>query len=120
MTDTKTLTDLIPGGGTVELTVTARTSNLDIESTILAAQRKQATVVHNRLAEQVASWRRSLYEMRAELGGEPAPESHTSTLPPVPMPGRMRCWRPVTRSGCSGFPSGRRSTSITRSRSGSR
>ncbi|GAA4676608.1 hypothetical protein [Gordonia humi] len=92
MTDTKTLTDLIPGGGTVELTVTARTSNLDIESTILAAQRKQATVVHNRLAEQVASWRRSLYEMRAELGGEPAPESHTSTLPPVPMPGRMRCW----------------------------
>ncbi len=34
MTETRTLTDLVPGGGTVELTVTARTSNLDIESTI--------------------------------------------------------------------------------------
>ncbi|MGX9294428.1 hypothetical protein [Tsukamurella paurometabola] len=93
MTGTRTLTDLVPGGGTVSLTVTARTSNLDIESTILAAQRKQATVVHKRLAEQVASWRRERYTMRADLGGEPAPESHTSTLPPVPMPGgRMRTW----------------------------
>ncbi|AUN38662.1 hypothetical protein [Tsukamurella tyrosinosolvens] len=92
MTDTKTLTDLIPGGGTVSLTVTAHTSNLDIESMVLAAEREQATVVHGRLAEQFASWRRSLYAMREQLGGEPAPEPDPSTLPPAPMPGRMRCW----------------------------
>lgn len=92
MTDTKTLTDLIPGGGTVSLTVTAHTSSLDIETMVLDAQREQETVVHNRLAEQVQAWRRSLYAMRAELGGDPAPEPHTSILPPCPMPGRMRCW----------------------------
>ncbi|WP_435594766.1 hypothetical protein [Tsukamurella tyrosinosolvens] len=93
MTETETLTDLIPGGGTVELTVTAHTSNLDIETMILAAQREQANAVHARLAEQVASWRRALYEMREELGGDPAPEPHPCALPPCPMPGgRMRTW----------------------------
>lgn len=92
MTETRTLTDLVPGGGTVELTVSARTSNLDIESTILAAQRKQAETVYRKLAEQFASWQREMYAMRAELGGEPAPEPHVSSRPPCPMPGRMRCW----------------------------
>ncbi|KXP12701.1 hypothetical protein AXK57_00115 [Tsukamurella pulmonis] len=90
MTETRTLTDLVPGGGTVSLTVTARTSSLDIETMVLDAQREQATVVHNRLAEQVSSWRRALYEMRERLGGEPAPEPDSSSLPPCPMPGRMR------------------------------
>lgn len=92
MTETRTLTDLVRGGGTVSFTVTAHTSSLDVEEMVLAAQREQATAVHNRMAEQVASWRHSLYEMRADLGGEPAPEPDSSTLPPVPMPGRMRCW----------------------------
>ncbi|MBS4102843.1 hypothetical protein [Tsukamurella paurometabola] len=92
MTDTLTLTDLVRGGGAIELTVTAHTSNLDIETMILDAQREQANAVHACLAEQVASWRRALYEMREELGGDPAPEPHPSTSPPCPMPGRMRAW----------------------------
>ncbi len=92
MTETRTLTDLVRGGGTVSLTVTAHTSSLDIETMVLAAQREQATVVHNRLAERVASWRRELYAMRAELGGEPAPQPRPSSLPPCPMPGRIRAW----------------------------
>lgn len=92
MTDTRTLTDLIPGGGTISLTVSAASTNVDIESSVLAAQREQAAVVHERLAEQFQSWRRALYEMREELGGDPAPEPHPSTSPPCPMPGRMRCW----------------------------
>lgn len=92
MTETRTLTDLIPGGGTVELTVTARTSNLDIETMVIDAQREQAALVHARLVEQVASWRRALYSMREELGGAPAPAPHPSTSPPSPMPGRMRRW----------------------------
>lgn len=92
MTDTRTLTDLVRGGGTVELTVTARTSNLDIETMVIDAQREQAAVVHERLAEQVASWRRELYAMRAELGGAPVPEPHPSMSPPSPMPGRIRAW----------------------------
>ncbi|NMD56553.1 MULTISPECIES: hypothetical protein [Tsukamurella] len=90
MTDTKTLTDLVRGGGTVSLTVTATSTNLDVEEMVLAAQQEQATVVHNRLAEQVASWRRELYAMRAELGGEPAPQPRPSSPPLCPMPGRMR------------------------------
>ncbi|BDD82312.1 hypothetical protein TPB0596_20750 [Tsukamurella pulmonis] len=93
MTDTKIVTDFVPGGGTVALTVTAASTNLDIEEMVLAAQREQATAVHARLAEQFASWRRELYEMREQLGGEPAPEPHVGVLPPCPMPsGRMRTW----------------------------
>ncbi|MFD9829060.1 hypothetical protein ACFWXB_16430 [Tsukamurella tyrosinosolvens] len=93
MTETRTLTDLVRGGTTVAFTVTAHTSSLDIETKVLAAQREQATLVHARLAEQVATWRRELYAMREQLGGEPAPEPHASTLPPCPMPGgRMRTW----------------------------
>lgn len=51
MTDTKILTDFVRGGTTVEFTVTADTSSLDIESMVLDAQREQATLVHERLAE---------------------------------------------------------------------
>ncbi|WP_158636209.1 hypothetical protein, partial [Tsukamurella sputi] len=92
MSETRTLTDLVRGGGTVELTVSAASTDLDIESTILAAQREQAALVHKRLAEQVQSWRRELYAMRADLGGKPAPETHARSQPTCPMPGRMRTW----------------------------
>ncbi|MCA0159109.1 hypothetical protein LB823_23155 [Tsukamurella sp. M9C] len=92
MTESRTLTDLIPGGGTVALTVTASTSNLDIETMVLDAQREQANAVHALLAEQFAFWRRALYEMREQLGGDPAPAAHPSSLAPNPMPGRMRTW----------------------------
>ncbi|MBS4104280.1 hypothetical protein [Tsukamurella paurometabola] len=92
MTESKTLTDIIPGGGTIEMSVTAETTNLEIETMVLSVSRFHADAVHGRLAEQFASWRRSLYEMRAELGGAAAPEPHASTVPPCPMPGRMRCW----------------------------
>ncbi|MGC5026341.1 hypothetical protein ACLQ3K_16445 [Tsukamurella sp. DT100] len=92
MTGTRTLTDLIPGGSAVEFTITADTNSLNIESMVLDAQREQATLVHARLAKQVATWRRELYAMRAELGGKPAPETGASSQPTCPMPGRMRCW----------------------------
>lgn len=92
MTETKTLTDLVPGGTTVAFTVTANSTNIEIESMVLATQREQADAVHARLAEQFASWRRALYGMREQLGGDPEPEPHPSSLPPCPMPGRMRTW----------------------------
>lgn len=44
MTDTKILTDLVRGGDTVEFAVTARRgTNIDIETVLLDAQRKQVT-----------------------------------------------------------------------------
>ncbi|KXP08732.1 VOC family protein [Tsukamurella pseudospumae] len=92
MTEERTFTDSVPGGGTVELGVTAEATNLEIEDTVLSISRFQADAVHAKLAEQTARWRERLYEMREELGGDPAPEPHASALPPCPMPGRMRAW----------------------------
>lgn len=88
----RTLTDVVPGGGTVELSVTATATNLEIEEAVLSMSRFHANAVHAKLAEQIQSWRKKLYAMRAELGGDPAPEPHASALPPCPMPGRMRTW----------------------------
>lgn len=87
-----TLTDTVPGGGAVELSVTAAATNLEIEEMVLSVGRFHANAVHEKLAGQIQSWRERLYAMRAELGGESAPESHAGTLPPPPMPGRMRVW----------------------------
>lgn len=88
----RTLIDTVPGGGTVELGVTATATNTEIEEMVLSVSRFHANAVHAQLAEQTARWRERLYAMRAEIGGEPAPEPHASDLPPSPMPGRMRYW----------------------------
>lgn len=92
MTEERTLTDTVPGGGTVDLGVTATATNLEIESMVQSMSRFHANAVHAQLAEQTARWRERLYEMREELGGEPAPEPRASDLPRCPMPGRMRTW----------------------------
>ena len=90
MTDEQTFTDTVPGDGTVDLGVTATATNTEIESMVQAMSRFHANEVHAKLAAQFQSWRERLYQIRAELGGEPAPEPHASALPPSPMPGRMR------------------------------
>lgn len=101
----RTFTDTVPGGGAVDLGVTATATNLEIESMVLSVSRFHADAVHAQLAEQTARWRERLYEIREELGGEPAPEPHASDLSPSPMPGRMRCvGRRTMVSGCSGSP----------------
>ncbi|MGC5024390.1 hypothetical protein ACLQ3K_06495 [Tsukamurella sp. DT100] len=105
MTEIRTLTDLFPGGA-IEFTVTAASTNFDIETMVLDAQREQATLVHARLAKQVATWRRQLYAMRAELGGKPAPETHASSQPTCPMPGRMRCWETANAVWLQWVPAG--------------
>lgn len=95
MTETRTLTGTAPGGGTADLGVTATATDAEIERMVQTSARF--------LTE---SWRRQLYAMRAELGGEPAPAPHASSLPPCPMPGRMRAWETADALWLQWIPGG--------------